>query len=385
MNVGITVYPTYGGSGIVGSELGKELAERGHTVHFISSALPTRLTQLSERVRFHEVEMMSYPLFEHQPYTLALATKMADVAACEGLDLLHVHYAIPHSISAILARESLRPHRSLPVITTLHGTDITLVGADRSYLPITRYGIAHSDGVTAVSHHLKRATIETFQFDRIEVIPNFICEDDYRRRPDERLRERLAPEGEPLLVHVSNFRPVKRPVDCVEVLARVRESGVRARLVMVGDGSERPRAEHRARCLGVEEFCAFVGKQPRIVDYLSVSDVLLMPSEQESFGLAALEAMACEVPVVASRVGGLPEVVDEGVTGFLNDVGDVERMSEHAARLLADADLRREMGRRARESAVSRYSTDLIIPRYIEFYERVIAASKERTARRTGV
>lgn len=381
MNIGITVYPTYGGSGIVGSELGKELAERGHTVHFISSALPTRLTQLNERVRFHEVEMMSYPLFEHQPYTLALATKMADVAACENLDLLHVHYAIPHSISAILARESLRPHRSLPVITTLHGTDITLVGADRSYLPITRYGIAQSDGVTAVSNYLKRATAETFHFDEIEVIPNFICETDYRRRPDERLRETLAPDGEPLLVHVSNFRPVKRPVDCVEVLARVRERGVRARLAMVGDGSERARAEHRARTLGVERFCAFVGKQPRIVDYLSVSDVLLLPSEQESFGLAALEAMACEVPVIASRVGGLPEVVDEGLTGYLNDVGDVARMSEDAARLLSDADLRREMGRRARESAVGRYSTDLIIPRYIGFYERVIAASKERAAR----
>src|SRR5918998_6254061 len=236
MNIGITVYPTYGGSGIVGSELGKELAARGHTAHFISSSLPTRLTQLSERVRFHEVEMMSYPLFEHQPYTLALATKMADVAAAEDLDLLHVHYAIPHSISAILARESLRPERTLPVITTLHGTDITLVGADRSYLPITRYGIAQSDGVTAVSAYLKQATAEIFDFDNIAVIPNFICGSDYRKRPVEELRARLSPNGEPLLVHVSNFRPVKRPVDCVEILARVREKGTDARLVMVGDG-----------------------------------------------------------------------------------------------------------------------------------------------------
>jgi len=378
MNIGITVYPTYGGSGIVGSELGKELAERGHTVHFISSALPTRLTQLSERVRFHEVEMMSYPLFEHQPYTLALATKMADVAESENLDLLHVHYAIPHSISAILARESLKPHRTLPVITTLHGTDITLVGADRSYLPITRYGIAQSDGVTAVSHYLKQATAETFHFDHIAVIPNFICATDYRRRPREELRRELAPAGEPLLVHVSNFRPVKRPVDCVEILARVREAGVGARLVMVGDGSERSRAEHRARCLGVERHCTFVGKQPRIVDYLSASDVLLLPSEQESFGLAALEAMACEVPVIASRVGGIPEVVDDGLTGCLAAVGDIEKMSADAARMLSDEDLRREMGRRARESAVSRYSTDLVIPQYIEFYECVIAASKDR-------
>ena len=377
MNIGITVYPTYGGSGIVGSELGKELAERGHTVHFISSALPTRLTQLSERVRFHEVEMMSYPLFEHQPYTLALATKMAEVAEAENLDLLHVHYAIPHSISAILARESLRPHRVLPVITTLHGTDITLVGADRSYLPITRYGIAQSDGVTAVSHYLKQATAETFQFEHIAVIPNFICATDYARRPREGLRRELAPAGEPLLVHVSNFRPVKRPVDCVEILARVRARGVGARLVMVGDGSERSRAEHRARCLGVERHCSFVGKQPRIVDYLSVSDVLLMPSETESFGLAALEALACEVPVIASRVGGIPEVVDDGLTGCLAEVGDIEKMSEDAARLLADDRLRHEMGRRARHSALARYSTDLVIPQYIDFYERVIAADKE--------
>ncbi|HEY0080064.1 MAG TPA: N-acetyl-alpha-D-glucosaminyl L-malate synthase BshA [Pyrinomonadaceae bacterium] len=380
MNIGITVYPTYGGSGIVGSELGKELAQRGHTVHFISSALPTRLTQLNERVRFHEVEMMSYPLFEHQPYTLALATKMSDVAQSENLDLLHVHYAIPHSISAILARESLAPQRRLPVITTLHGTDITLVGADRSYLPITRYGIAQSDGVTAVSHYLKRVTAETFQFDHIAVIPNFICGSDYQRHSMPDLRRELAPGGEPLLVHVSNFRPVKRPVDCVEILARVRASGVEARLVMVGDGSERGHAEHRARCLKVDEHCVFVGKQPRIVDYLSASDVLLLPSEQESFGLAALEALACEVPVIASRVGGIPEVVTDGETGCLSEVGDIEKMSADAARLLRDEATRREMGARARQSAVSRYSTDLVIPQYLDFYERVIAASNNAAA-----
>ncbi|HEX8139945.1 MAG TPA: N-acetyl-alpha-D-glucosaminyl L-malate synthase BshA [Pyrinomonadaceae bacterium] len=374
MNIGITVYPTYGGSGIVGSELGKELAARGHTVHFIASALPTRLTELNERVRFHEVEMMSYPLFEHQPYTLALATKMATVAETENLDLLHVHYAIPHSISAILARESLQPKRRLPVITTLHGTDITLVGADRSYLPITRYGIVQSDGVTAISHYLKQATAETFQFNNIAVIPNFICATDYRRYSVPQLRAELSPDGAPLLVHVSNFRPVKRPVDCVEILARVLERGVRTRLVMVGDGSERPNAEHRARCLGVYEHCSFVGKQPKIVDYLSASDVLLLPSEQESFGLAALEAMACEVPVIASRVGGIPEVVTDGETGYLSELGDIEKMSADAARLVKEGDLRREMGARARASAVSRYSTDLVIPQYIEFYERVLAA-----------
>jgi len=378
MNIGITVYPTYGGSGIVGSELGKELAERGHTVHFIASALPTRLTQLSEHVRFHEVEMMSYPLFEHQPYTLALATKMATVAETENLDLLHVHYAIPHSISAILARESLKPKRRLPVITTLHGTDITLVGADRSYLPITRYGIVQSDGVTSISQYLKEATREIFHFDDIEVIPNFVCQTEYQRHPVDALRSELAPHNEPLLVHVSNFRPVKRPVDCVEILARVLKKGIRTRLIMVGDGSERTNAEHRARCLGISDACVFVGKQPKIVDYLSASDVLLLPSEQESFGLAALEAMACELPVIASRVGGLPELIDDGVTGFLSAVGDVDKMGADAARLLTDDEFRRRVGRDARESAISRYRTELVIPRYLEFYERVIGSSESR-------
>src|SRR6266487_684615 len=338
MNIGITVYPTYGGSGIVGSELGKELAQRGHIVHFIASSLPTRLTELNERVRFHEVEMMSYPLFEHQPYTLALATKMAQVAEDENLDLLHVHYAIPHSISAILARESLKPKRYLPVITTLHGTDITLVGADRSYLPITRYGIVQSDGVTAISHYLKNATKEIFDFDDITVIPNFVCQSDYMRHPVEGLRRALAPAGESLLVHVSNFRPVKRPVDCVEILARVLKK-TEARLVMVGDGSERTNAVHRANCLGISDHCVFVGKQPRIVDYLCAADVLLLPSEQESFGLAALEAMAVQVPVIASRVGGLPEVVTDGENGFLSAVGDLDKMADDAARLLMDAKL----------------------------------------------
>jgi len=373
MNIGITVYPTYGGSGIVGSELGKELAARGHTVHFISSSLPTRLTELNERVRFHEVEMMSYPLFEHQPYTLALATKMATVAETENLDLLHVHYAIPHSISGILARESLKPKRYLPVITTLHGTDITLVGADRSYLPITRYGIVQSDGVTAISHYLKEATKEIFKFDDIEVIPNFICQTDYARHPVDELRSTLAPGGEPLLVHVSTFRPVKRPGDCIEILARVLQQGISTRLIMVGDGAERTNLEHRARCLAVYDKCIFVGKQPKIVDYLSAADVLLLPSEQESFGLAALEAMACEVPVIASRVGGIPEVVTDGETGFLSEVGEVDKMAVDAARLLGDPELRREMGKRARESAVSRYRTDIVIPQYIEFYNRVLA------------
>ena len=372
MNIGITVYPTYGGSGIVGSELGRELALRGHTIHFIASSLPTRLTELGERVRFHEVEMMSYPLFEHQPYTLALATKMATVARSENLDLLHVHYAIPHSISAILARESIKPRRILPVITTLHGTDITLVGADRSYLPITRYGIAQSDGVTAVSNYLKQATIQTFDFDEIEVIPNFISADQYERREDSALKRELAPDDEKLLIHVSNFRQVKRPLDCIEILAKVLERNHKARLIMVGDGPERSAAHHRAKQLNVNDAIAFVGKQSRIVDYLSIGDVFLLPSEQESFGLAALEAMACEMPVVASRVGGVPEVVTDGYDGCLSEIGNVDKMAEDAAMLLQDDAKRREFGTRARQSAISRYSTDLIIPKYIQFYEKVI-------------
>lgn len=372
MNIGITVYPSYGGSGIVGSELGRELAERGHNVHFISSSLPTRLIELNDRIQFHEVEMMSYPLFEHQPYDLALATKMATVARAEKLDLLHVHYAIPHSISAILARESIKEKRYVPVITTLHGTDITLVGADRSYLPITRYGIQQSDGVTAVSKFLKQATIETFDFDDIEVIPNFICGDHYKRLIDSPLRKELAPNGEKILVHLSNFRAVKRPLDCVEILAKVLQKGGNARLVMVGDGPEYSAVHHRARTLNVLDKVEFVGKQPKIADYLGASDISLLPSELESFGLAALEAQACELPVVASRVGGIPEVINDGETGFLSDVGDTEKMSDDVLRLMNDDEMRESFGKRGRELAISRYSTGKIIPQYIAFYEKIL-------------
>ncbi|MEP6901902.1 MAG: N-acetyl-alpha-D-glucosaminyl L-malate synthase BshA [Actinomycetota bacterium] len=380
MNIGITVYPSYGGSGIVGSELGRELAARGHFVHFISSSLPTRLVELSERVQFHEVEMMSYPLFEHQPYDLALATKMATVARSEKLDLLHVHYAIPHSISAILARESIKQKRYVPVITTLHGTDITLVGADRSYLPITRYGLQQSDGVTAVSKFLKQATIETFDFDEVEVIPNFICPTHYQKIADSPLRRELAPNGEKILIHVSNFRAVKRPADCVEILAKVLQKGGAARLVMAGDGPEYSAVHHRARMLNVLEKVAFVGKQPKIADYLGVADVSLLPSEMESFGLAALEAQACEVPVVASRVGGIPEVINDGETGFMSDIGDTEKMSNDVLKLLNDDELRTSFGKRGRELAISRYSSEKIIPQYIAFYEKVLQAANAATA-----
>lgn len=372
MNIGITVYPTYGGSGIVGSELGRDLAERGHNVHFISSVLPTRLTELNERIHFHEVEMMSYPLFEHQPYDLALATKMATVARAEKLDLLHVHYAIPHSISAILARESIKQKRYVPVITTLHGTDITLVGADRSYLPITRYGLQQSDGVTAVSKFLKQATIETFDFDEIEVIPNFICENHYKRIEESHIKTELAPNSERLLVHVSNFRHVKRPVDCVEILAAVRAGGENARLIMVGDGPELSAVRYRGEQLGMNGNIVYVGKQANISDYLGIADVFLLPSELESFGLAALEAQACEAPVVATRIGGIPEVVNDGESGFLSDVADVEKMSADTIRLLRDEELRRSFGERGRELAISRYSTSKIIPQYIAYYEKIV-------------
>jgi len=375
VNIGITVYPTYGGSGIVGSELGRDLADRGHNVHFISSFLPTRLTELNDRIHFHEVEMMQYPLFEHQPYDLALATKMATVARAEKLDLLHVHYAIPHSISAILARESIKQKRYVPVITTLHGTDITLVGADRSYLPITRYGLQQSDGVTAVSKFLKQATIETFDFDEIEVIPNFICGKHYRRIEDSPLRTELAPNGERLLVHVSNFRPVKRPADCVEILASVQKQGINARLIMVGDGPERGACVYRAEQLRLNGSVTFVGKQANIADYLGIADVFLLPSELESFGLAALEAQACEAPVVATRIGGIPEVVSDGESGYLSDVADVTKMAADTLSLLRDEDQRRSFGEKGRELAVQRYSTEKIIPQYISFYEKIVSTA----------
>lgn len=372
MNIGITVYPTYGGSGIVGSELGRELAERGHNVHFISSVLPTRVTELNDRVHFHEVEMMSYPLFEHQPYDLALATKMGSVARAEKLDLFHVHYAIPHSISGILARESIKDKRFVPVITTLHGTDITLVGADRSYLPITRYALQQSNGVTAVSKFLKKATIETFDFDEVEVIPNFICPSHYVKLLDSPLRKELAPNGELLLVHVSNFRPVKRAIDCVEIFARAKAEFPKVRLIMVGDGPERAAVKHRAKVLGVEEDMLFVGKKSNIADYLGVSDIFLLPSELESFGLAALEAAACELPVIATRIGGIPEVVNDGESGYLSDVGDVEKMSADTLKLLRNDDQRIAFGQRGHDLSVQRYSTQAIIPQYIAFYESVL-------------
>jgi N-acetyl-alpha-D-glucosaminyl L-malate synthase BshA len=372
MNIGITVFPTYGGSGIVGSELGCELAERGHSVHFISYELPTRLCRLGERLQFHQVEMFDYPLFEFPPYTLALSSKIVEVAASAKLDVLHMHYAIPHAASAFLAREIYKAERYLPFVTTLHGTDITLVGSRASFLPVTRFSIAQSDAVTAVSHYLAEETARTFGYNQVEVIPNFINALDYQRRDNPSLRAELAPRDESLLIHVSNFRPVKRISDCVRVLASLRRiAALPARLVMCGAGPERAQAENLARELGVADDVLFVGSAPNIADYLSVADLLLLPSESESFGLAALEAMACETPVIATRVGGLPEVVRDGETGYLFPTGAVEQMAEQAATLLASPERQRKMGQRARAWAIEQFSTDRVIPQYESLYERV--------------
>jgi N-acetyl-alpha-D-glucosaminyl L-malate synthase BshA len=379
MNIGITCYPSYGGSGVVGAELGIELAKRGHSIHFISYAPPMRLGDgPRERISFHAVDMFSYPLFEYPPYTDALASKLRETAVEHSLDLVHMHYAIPHAVSAYLAREMLRPERYLPVVTTLHGTDITLVGRDPSFLPITRFGIEKSDAVTAISNYLRDATQETFCTGcGIEVIYNFIDADYYQRRAAESVRQDLAPNGESILLHVSTFRPVKRITDCIEVLARIVEGGCsRVTLIMCGDGPERADAETLAARLGVSKLVHFVGKQPqeRIRDYLSVADLLLLPSLSESIGLAALEAMACEVPVIATRVGGVPEVVEEGGCGYLFEVGDIKGMAEASIRILNSESERLRLGRRGREIAVSRFTTERIIPQYEALYARLIDA-----------
>jgi N-acetyl-alpha-D-glucosaminyl L-malate synthase BshA len=374
MNIGITVFPTYGGSGIVGSELGKELAERGHTVHFISYALPTRVCELGERLQFHEVEMFDYPLFEFPPYDLALASKILEVAEAARLDVLHMHYAIPHATAAYLAREMYKPVRYLPFVTTLHGTDITLVGSRKSFLPITRFSIAQSDALTSISQYLADETCRTFGNCAVEVIPNFINAAEYRRRENEALRRELAPRGEKLLMHVSNFRPVKRITDCIHAFARVKTQ-LPARLVMCGDGPEREGAEALARSYGIAADVVFAGQVPNIADYLSVADLLLLPSETESFGLAALEAMACETPVIATRVGGLPEVVRDGETGFLVALADTQAMAERAMEILSDERKQRAMGARGRAWAIERFNTEIVIPQYETLYERIAGAA----------
>ncbi len=378
MRIGITCYPTYGGSGVVATELGIELAAAGHEVHFISYSQPFRLSGRDGGIFYHEVPVSSYPLFEFPPYDLALASRMAEVAEFYDLDLLHVHYAIPHSVSAMLARQMLAARgRRLPFVTTLHGTDITLVGLDRSYLPITRYSIQESDGVTSISNYLKEKTLEDFGITRpIEVIPNFVNCDVYTPYKDEvnraEARKRLAEPGESILMHLSNFRPVKRVVDVVKVFARVAEQ-TPARLVLVGDGPDRSAAEWLAHELEINDKIHFLGKQERVNELLPLADLMLMPSELESFGLAALEAMACRVPAIATRVGGVPELIDDGVNGLLYEVGAVEAMAEGAIHLLKSRDRLEVMRDAARKTARSRFCATLVVPHYVKYYEQVLA------------
>ena len=375
LKIGITCYPTYGGSGVVATELGIELAARGHEVHFITSSPPFRLSGREANIFFHEVAVYQYPLFEHPPYDLALATRMAEVAELYALDLLHVHYAIPHSVSALLARQMLAARgKHLPFITTLHGTDITLVGLDRSYLPITRFGIMQSDGVTAISSYLRDRTREAFDIhSEIEVIRNFVNCDVYVRNPDlvAEMRPRFAAPNEKLIVHLSNFRPVKRVTDVVEVFARIAKA-MHARLMLIGDGPDRSAAEYLAHRLGVFQQIHFLGKQDNVNELLPVADLMLMPSEMESFGLAALEAMACGVPTIATRVGGVSELIDDGVTGCLFEVGNIEGMSAAAIALLRDRTDLSTMAHAARRTAQDRFCATRIIPLYEEYYTRVI-------------
>jgi N-acetyl-alpha-D-glucosaminyl L-malate synthase BshA len=374
MNIGITCYPTFGGSGIVATEIGLSLGRRGHRVHFIAAEVPSRLDEFVDTVFFHAVEVRDYPLFDH-PYTLALASKMVAVATYEKLDLLHVHYAIPHAASAFLARQILGA-RAPRLVTTLHGTDITLVGNDSTFYPITRFSILHSDGVTVPSQYLAHATRNNFQIEApIEVIPNFVDCEVYRPADGprgERLRH-LFEGGEraPILVHNSNFRPLKRVDDVVRVLAAVRRR-VPARLLLIGDGPERSRVEALVRELGLGEAVRFLGMQRNFVDVLQSADLFLLPSQIESFGLAALEALACGVPVVASRTGGVPEVVADGEVGLLFEVGDVEAMAGGVVRLLEDAALWARMSAAARARALALYPREPTVSRYEAYYRRVL-------------
>lgn len=388
MKIGITCYPTYGGSGVVATELGIELAARGHQIHFITSSQPFRLTGREANIHFHEVSVSTYPLFEYPPYDLALATRMAEVADFYSLDLLHVHYAIPHSVSALLASQMIASHslatrrRNLPFITTLHGTDITLVGLDPSYLPITRFAIERSHGVTAISSHLADRTHEAFGITgEIEVIRNFVNCDLYVRKPElvTEMRPRFASPDEHLFVHLSNFRPVKRVLDVIEVFARVARV-LPARLMLIGDGPDRSAAEHLALHHGVQDRIHFLGKQDNVNELLPLADLMIMPSQMESFGLAALEAMACGVPAIATRVGGVPELIhdsaDSGdpdnVNGLLFPIGDVEAMAQAAIALLRDPARLEAMSKAARRTAQEHFCTTRIIPLYEQYYQRIL-------------
>ena len=375
MNVGIICYASVGGSGIIATELGKQLAIRGHRVHILSSDTPVRLGDYTPGLSFHRVETPNYPLFREPQYVLSLANKIVEVARGERLDIVHAHYAIPHAAAAYFARQILAS-RKVPVapavITTLHGTDITLLGSDRSYSEIVAFGIEQSDGVTAVSASLKADTYrELGVTNDIRVIPNFIDCESNQRIDASAIRRRLAPNGEKLVIHVSNFRPVKRVSVVIDVFSRVRKL-VPSRLLMVGDGPDLGEAQRLAQSLNISDAVQFLGEQDRVVPLLSASDVFLLTSAQESFGLAALEAMTCEVPVVASKVGGLPEVIDHGVTGFLHPLDDAEGMAHSVARLLLDDRLRRQFGAAAKKVAHARYCDTAIVPMYEAYYRETI-------------
>jgi N-acetyl-alpha-D-glucosaminyl L-malate synthase BshA len=376
VNIGITCYPTVGGSGAVAAELGKQLARRGHRVHFVSYRLPFRLGDFHENVCFHEVDVSSYVLFEYPPHDLALAAKMAEAAREHALDLFHVHYAIPHAVVGILAQLMLGTGAPR-LVTTLHGTDITLVGQDRSFFEITRFGIERSDGVTAVSEFLRKMTLDEFQIKNgIEVIPNFVDLADYgpeRAYPD---RQAFARDGQRILLHVSNMRPVKRVLDVVRIHERVSRE-VPAVLLMVGEGPERASAQALARRLGTLPQVRFLGAQDSVAEIAALADVFLLPSELESFGLSALEAMACGVPVVGSDAGGLPEVVKHAESGYLLPVGDVEGMAARTLEVLRDEERRKEMGHAGRRRAAALFDAERIVSQYERFYERVLAAQRD--------
>jgi N-acetyl-alpha-D-glucosaminyl L-malate synthase BshA len=371
MNIGIVCYPTFGGSGVVATELGKALAKEGHKVHFITYSQPSRLDFLNENLFYHEVDFRSYPLFEYAPYELALASKMVSVVKNEKLDLLHVHYAIPHASAAYMAKQILKIEGIyIPVITTLHGTDITLVGKDASYEPVVTFSINHSDGVTSVSEDLKKETYQFFKItNEIEVIPNFIDLEKFKKQKKDHFKKAICPNGESLIVHTSNFRKVKRIKDVVEVFYNIHKE-IPAKLLMIGDGPERSKAEKQAHELGIAADTRFLGKQEAVEEVLSVADLFLMPSEKESFGLAALEAMACEVPVISSNTGGLPELNVQGVTGFLSNVGDIEDMTRKSLFVLDKNNLPK-----FKENALKRaqeFDITKILPLYENYYEKIL-------------
>ncbi len=371
IKIGIVCYPTFGGSGVVATELGKALAKEGHKVHFITYSQPSRLDFLNENLFYHEVDFRSYPLFEYPPYELALASKMVSVVKNEKLDLLHVHYAIPHASAAYMAKQILKSQGIyIPIVTTLHGTDITLVGKDPSYEPVVTFSINQSDGVTAVSEDLRKQTYDYFKItNEIDVIPNFIDLDKFKKQKKDHFKQAICPKGEALIVHTSNFRKVKRIHDVVSVFANIH-SVIPAKLLMIGDGPERDKAEAQSRELNIESDVRFLGKLEAIEEVLSVADLFLMPSEKESFGLAALEAMACEVPLISSNAGGLPELNVQGVTGFMSDVGDVEDMTRKALFVLDKNNLpsfKENALKRAQEFDIAK-----IRPMYEKVYQRVL-------------